>query len=119
MKDYKFTNVPKRFKKDLEKRWNLRRAKRDSVGDYVICVTCPLCDEYKGGYFSKCTLDCPFTKFDEYGEVGCVAFIRMLGLPMYVAIGAASVYWSADDDKRARQAIKQFKKKVKVYIRWI
>ena len=100
--------IPKRFKKAIEERWNLKNAKLiKSRNKYSIKKSCVLCSNYT-------CWDCPFGVRPN----GCVDFIDELkeDLLMPLELYHDKLEWDKIDDKGIRKSVREFKKEARKYI---
>lgn len=100
--------VLKKFKQDLDDRFNPENAKFGYNG-YVINHHCLLCSKYK-----KCK-GCPFEKFKEKNAVGCYVWMNnilngKLGISP-LGISALIIWWGKEEDKQARKQLKDLREK--------
>jgi len=65
--------VPKKFKENLEKRFNIKRFKKTLSGYWGNQGDCKLCQEYREG---DCCTNCPFEKLDNNFSRGCINFLQ-------------------------------------------
>lgn len=110
--------IDKKYKADLVKRFNLRRAKLMSHRKglyYVIQVGCPLCRDYFNYGSGRCD-GCPFEKLESNNRVkGCEVFIdkfiKKKDRRFWTCI--STVWWKKEDDKIARRQIRVLKEEAK------
>ena len=111
--------MPKKFKKSLRQRFDLRRAAlRDSSyflsKVYAIKGECEICNYYDG----DCE-KCPFGKFAEKDIEGCTRWIEKVIGKHHFYVFAKDVLWLKRNNKKAREEIKEFKRKAEKLIQWI
>ncbi len=115
MKENLRVKIPKRFKEQLERHFDLRRAKKE-VMTWIIHAECPLCSRY-----TEMCEGCPLKRFkDECGEMGCTAWVKkILGKEPCFQIESEEVWWRDSLNKKARKGIKEFKKRARRLIEWV
>ncbi|RLC36635.1 hypothetical protein DRH29_04175 [candidate division Kazan bacterium] len=109
--------IPKKFKRSLERRFDLKRVKYEIFGDrklYYIEGKCKLCLDY----LYKCAC-CPFGKFKSRGVAGCVRWIEKVIGRCHFAVSDIDVNWWEEYDKEARQQIKKLVEEAKKLITWV
>lgn len=106
--------IPKRFKENLDYRFNPRNAKRDSQ-IYCIKTSCPLCEEF----FDHDCLGCPFEDFQTSRIRGCGYWVKSVldEYPLFRFL-RNQVCWSEIVNKEAREQLKAFRRKAKRLIIW-
>lgn len=114
--------IPKKFKRSLERRFDLKRVKCEMFGDrklYFIKGRCELCLNYFS-WHNKC-VGCPFGKFRSKNMVGCIHWIEeIIGLGrFYFAVSDTDINWWGEYDNEAREQIKKLVKEAKKLITWI
>ncbi len=122
MNNIPIIKIDKKFKKAMQERWSLRYAKRDAFR-YVIKKTCPLCKVY----FERHCTDCPFYTHGNCTNshqildpsTTCADFVMLFNPPRTLHMHVQEIKWDENDNIEVRIWIKQFKRKVKKYIRWI
>ncbi len=124
----KIVNIPKRFKEDLEARFNPDNAVFNaSRGVWGIEKMCPLCSYYHRGDKGKDCEECPFgipyrIKAEEmfYELAPCSQWIyeNFPSLTRFVQIHYA-VSWAQKDDDMARRFLKGFMDKANTLIEWV
>lgn len=103
--------IDKKFKKAMQSRWDLRYAKRRSF-IYTIKTTCPLCKIYYKKYCDGCPLNISLMQ-------NCSDFVTLFNPPRALHMRVQELKWDACANKEVRIWIKQFKLKIKKYIRWV
>ena len=113
--------IPRKFKKSLEQRFDLRRVKHEVYRYnevYFIQGKCELCFNYLHKY-GHCG-HCPFGKFRRKGLIGCVYWIeRVIGERYCFALNDVEVYWEGTDDRKVREQIEKLKRKARKLITWV
>lgn len=101
--------IPKRFKKLLQQRFDLRRAICGTEKCYIP-GGCPLC-----AYYERC-YRCPFGKF--HFCWGCVRWVHFI-IKVRCFSMDRDISWYKIDDKKARRQIKKLKRKARKLITWV
>jgi len=112
--------IPKKFKRSLERRFDLKRVKYEVFGDrklYYIEGKCKLCSNYFWGQ-KRCT-SCPFGKFGIKRMVGCVRWIEKIVGRFWFTLSETDVNWEEGDNKEAREQIKKLVEEAKKLITWV
>ncbi|MCK4251924.1 hypothetical protein KAX97_10775 [candidate division WOR-3 bacterium] len=139
--DCLMVEIPKKYKRGMEKRWDLRRFKKESsvfmsVGNagmfagyvYMNRSPCDLCSDFlitsvcaDGSYIQGCK-NCPFDEFKKDGNSikGCVRWLALVAKDWSVLkINEFYVGWPLSNDKKARKQMKEIRKMAKKYIKWV
>lgn len=130
---YLMVEIPKKYKKRLEERWNLRKFKKEGIINdrcmftgyiYANKRSCPLCSDSlavsKQGPL-KCK-ECPFYKFRSFDplRLGCMKWLDLLvGNFSVLSIHAWGIIWLMENDEEAREKVKEIRKRAKKYIKWV
>ncbi len=112
--------IPKKFRKSLEKRFDLRRVEYEFYGNekiYYIRGKCELCLEYFSKY-DKCA-SCLFRKFESREMAGCIRWIEKIIGKCYFTVSHTDVDWWEKCDNEAREQIKKLVEEAKKLITWV
>jgi len=113
--------IPKKFKKSLKRRFDLKKIEYESHGGrklYFIKGKCELCLKYFFRCENRCA-SCPFERFGNEKVVGCAKWIeKVIGKP-YFSISHIDVNWWEKNNEKAQKQIKELKRKAKKLIQWV
>lgn len=113
--------IPKRYRKSMERRWNIDNFEYNGF-DYASENLCVLCQVH---YTIDCN-NCPFVKFEKKGdlftrEVGCLRWLRFikvitLNSTIKIGINAISI---PDKSKIPTRQLKRLVDTASRYIEWV
>lgn len=108
--------IPKKYKKALIERFSLKNAKLKVDGTWEIRKPCPLCKDYRSRGTCR---ECPFSKFGNMLQDGCLLWTEDLVQWHVLQIYITRIWWYGGNDKQARKQLKLLKKKARKLIKWV
>lgn len=119
-RDY-IVQIPKRYKKNMERRWNIDNFEHNGF-DYANEQPCVLCQVH---HTYQCN-NCPFARFEKKGDlltrrVGCLRWLRLIRAKTpksKIKIGVSAVT-IPDKSKIPTKQLKRLVDTASRYIEWI